>query len=407
MRSKVLIAVAVVVALAATAFGWRSFPRAIASDACGTLPRGTRLMAVEAGRLTDGHGHVALEADAGGLFQARHVASSPAGVAYVRDRVGRDDVVVSAGGNQRVLPQRGEAMHPAWGPGGKLAWGVDDDLIVMAHGGRVRTISGPRLGGVVIAPAFEGRSIVAAVAAGPTGAVPEDEWSDDLWRLSGGRWSRLTRFPAGPDRWTAIRTPMTAPDGSLRFVVVAGRASATGIPRFSLWRLTDGRAVRLRALPGEMYLAGFDGGGRPLWNVPDRANERWLVRDDAGALVGCGAVAVDPIDGVDPDRTGHAAPARDTTLAQHEIGDPAEVALLVGDFASKTAAAVVADRLTNAYHGSVPIDLLEGDASSAVLAPGAWGVVVRLGAATDGGPELAGLRALVPDLAGHTWIVVP
>jgi hypothetical protein len=407
MRSKVLRAAAVVVALAATAFGWRSFPRAIASDACGTLPHGARLMTVEAGRLTDGHGHVALEADTAGSFQARHVASSPAGVAYVRDRVGRDDVVVSAGGSRRVLPQQGEAMHPAWGPNGRLAWGVDDDLAVMARSGRVRTIPGPLPGGMVIAPAFEGRGLVAAVAAGPTAVVPEDEWSDDLWRLSARGWRRVTHFPAGPDRWTAIRTPMTAPDGSVRFVVVAGRASATGIPRFSLWQLADGRAVRLRSLPGEMYLAGFDGGGRPLWNVPDRANERWLVRDDSGTLVGCGAVAVDPIDGVDPDRTGHAAPARDATIAQHEIGDPVEVALLVGDFASKTAAAVVADRLTNAYHGAVPIDLLEGGASSAVLAPGAWGVVVRLGAATDGGPELAGLRALVPDLAGHTWIVVP
>jgi hypothetical protein len=407
MRSKVLIAAAVVVALAATAFGWRSFPRAIASDACGTVPRGAQLITVEAGRLTDGHGHVALAADAGGSFQARHVASSADGVAYVRDRVGHDDVVVSAGGSQRVLPQPGEAMHPAWAPDGKVAWGVDDDLVVRARDGRLRTIAGPRPGGMVIAPAFVGRHIVAAVAAGPTAAVPEDEWSDDLWRLSGGRWSRLTHFRAGRDRWTAIRTPMTAPDGSLRFVVVAGRASATGMPRFSLWQLADGRAVRLRSLPGEMYLAGFDGDGHPLWNVPDRANERWLVRDDAGAPVGCGAVAVDPIDGVDPDRTGHAAPARDATIAKHQIGDPAEVALLVGDFASKIAAAVVADRLTNAYHGTVPIDLLEGDASSAVLAPGAWGVVVRLGAATDGGPELARLRSLVPDLAAHTWIVVP
>lgn len=406
MRSKVLLAVAVVVALCAAALGWRSFPRAIASDACGTAPRGARLVTVDGGRLTDGHGHVAAASDPGGSVQARHVAWSDAGIAYVLDHAGDDDVVVSAGGRQRVLPQQGEAMHPAWGADGRLAWGVGDDLAVMARTGHVRTISGPRPGGVVIAPAFDGRSVVAAVAAGPTAAVPEDEWSDDLWRLSGSGWVRLTHFPAGHDRWTAIRTPLTAPDGSVWFVVVAGRASATRSPRFSLWRLVGAHASRARTLPGETYVAGFDGDGRPLWNVPDRANERWLVRDDDGELVGCGGVAVDPIDTVDPDRTGH-APARRTTVAREEVGDPAEVALLVGDFASKTAAAVVADRLTSAYHGTVPIDLLEGDASSAVLAPGAWGVVPRLGAATDGGPELGRLRTLVPDLARHTWIVVP
>jgi hypothetical protein len=94
-------------------------------------------------------------------------------------------------------------------------------------------------------------------------------------------------------------------------------------------------------------------------------------------------------------------------VTHEELGDPAEVALLVGDFTSEAAAAVVADRLTTAYQGAVPIDLLEGDASSSVLAPGAWGVLVRLGAATDGGPELARLRTLAPDLARHAWIVVP
>ncbi len=108
-------------------------------------------------------------------------------------------------------------------------------------------------------------------------------------------------------------------------------------------------------------------GSRPeggyLWNVPDREEARWLIADDAGVVVGCGAVAVDPMDAVDPDRTGHAAPPRAT--AHHgpiEVGDPAEVALLVGDFANATAAAVVAERLTRAYAGSVPIDVIGGKA---------------------------------------------
>ena len=65
-------------------------------------------------------------------------------------------------------------------------------------------------------------------------------------------------------------------------------------------------------LDGERYLAGYATDGARLWNVPDRATETWLIQLDTPGgpqTVGCGAVAVDPMDVPDPDRTGHAAPA--------------------------------------------------------------------------------------------------
>ena len=112
---------------------------------------------------------------------------------------------------------------------------------------------------------------------------------------------------------------MATPDGSIEFVVIRGRASMTAMPRFSLWRLRDGVVERIASLSDERYLAGFDGEGARLWNVPDRANARWLIRRETTTgeeTVGCGAVAVDPFDVVDPDRTGHEPPSRASGSAE-------------------------------------------------------------------------------------------
>ena len=406
MRSKLIVGALVFVAVCAGLLGWRTAPRAIADDACEGAGGGP-LVTVDGGHLTDGHGGRSAADDVGGAYEIRHVAAGEDQIAYVRDGTGGDSVVVAADGATSVLAQRGEATHPAWGPHGQLAWGLDDALVVRSAGGGVRRIEGPRPGGQVIAPAFDDRGAVAAVAAGPTRSAPEGGWSDDLWRLAGGRWKRLTTFPADADRWTAIRTLMTAPDGAIEFVVVSGEASATQLPRFALWRLDGGRARLVRTLVGEAYLAGYTQAGERLWNVPDRANARWLIRTDDGEPAGCGAVAVDPMDRVDPDRIGHATTPSQARGGNAELGDPAEVALLVGDFGSEGAAAVVADRLTRAYDGSVPVDVLRGDPRSSVVRLDAWAVVVRLGARTDGVAELAHLRGMVPDLATHTWIVVP
>jgi hypothetical protein len=352
--------------------------------------------------------------DASAPTMLRHVATGPGGTAIVLDRPGHDEVIVSTPSGSTAIPQRGEVAHPVWGPRGSLAWGLDDRLVLRSARGAIRSTPGPAPGATIVAPVFDGTDVVAVVSAAPTRAVPEDEWSNDLWRYRSDRggWVRLTSFPAGADRWTAIRTPFATPDGSIEFVVIRGRASQTRMPHFSLWRLRGGRVTRLSPLPDERYLAGFDGEGARLWNVPDRANARWLIERETTSeekTIGCGAVAVDPMDVVDPDRTGHGAPpvaTRPNAMAEVS-GDPIELALLVGDFASETAAGVVAQQVASAYGHTVPVDVISGGLRSGVLQPGSWAVVVRLSGTTDGIAELDAFRAAFPTLASHVWVAVP
>jgi hypothetical protein len=342
----------------------------------------------------------------------RHVAIGADATAYIEDRPGDDAVVVASGADVQVLPQRGEAYHPTVSSAGDVAWGVDDRLVVRSSSGE-RTIRGPQRGGIVFAPVFVGHEVVAAVAAAQTEAVPEDGWSDDLWRFDGRRWHRLTSFSAGDDRWTAVRTPFLAPDGAVEFVVVRGRGSESELPRFSLWRAEGADVQRVADLDGERYLAGYAVDGARLWNVPDRSTETWLIQRDSEqglTTVGCGAVAVDPMDAADPDRTGHVAPRRaprPRAAATTDPGDPMEAALLIGDFASQAAADVVAQQVTAAYQGSLPVDVVQGGTRSTIVQPNRWAILVRLPATTDGTPELEAMRTLLPDYADHMWVVVP
>jgi hypothetical protein len=396
------------------AVGHGSVP-AVASRACpadvGATDTEIGVTAVQEGRLV-GTGAGAAPETPGPTTMLRHVASSGDATAYVEDRPGDDAVVLASSGGVHVLPQGGEAFHPAWSAAGAVAWGVDDRLVVRSPSGE-REVPGPRRGGIVFAPVFVGDDVVAAVSAAPTRAVPEDGWSDDLWRYDGARWHRLTSFQAGADRWTAIRTPFVAPDGSVEFVVVEGRGSKSEFPRFSLWS-TDGRAVqRVATLDGERYLAGYAPDGTRLWNVPDRATETWLIQRETEhgvSTVGCGAVAVDPMDVEDPDRIGNAATPRaptDRETAPTDPGDPMEAALLIGDFTSQLSADVVAQQVTAAYQGSMPVDVVKGGGGSTIVQPDRWAILVRLPATTDGTAELDAMRTVLPDYADHMWVVVP
>lgn len=408
MRIKTFLATAIVVAgLLGIATGQRP-PIALADRACGAVS--PPAAAITANGMVGAAAPTVAEVS--GPSMLRHVASAPAGTAVVRDLPGPDEIVLTTPGGSVAIPQRGEVSHPAWGPEGSLAWGVDDRLVLRSPKGVVRSIAGPRPGGILVAPAFDGPDVVAVVSAPPTRAVPEDEWSNDLWRyrVARARWVRLTSFSADVDRWTAIRTPAVTPDGSIEFVVIRGRASMTAMPRFSLWRLRDGVVERLTSLSDERYLAGFDGEGARLWNVPDRANARWLIRRETTTgeeTVGCGAVGVDPFDVVDPDRTGHEPRSTASYSVAEAPGDPIESALLVGDFASEPAAGLVAQQVSRAYAGAMPVDVVRGGVRSGIVQPGHWAVVVRLPATTDGTAELAALRAAFPALAPHTWIAVP
>lgn len=416
MRTRSLIVAALCgVTILGWALGHGSGP-AVAARECpadvGTADRNTGVAAVQTGRVV-GLAAASAQVQLGSSAVARQVATNGGGAAYVEDRRGTDAIVLSTPDGSRVLPQTGEAYHPTWSSHGAVAWGVDDRLVVRSAGG-TRTIAGPEPGGVVFAPVFVGRDIVAAVSAAPTAAVPEDEWSDDLWILHGARWHRLTAFAAGTDRWTAIRTPFLATDGSVEFVVVQGRGSQDVSPSFSLWRLRGNSVHRVAQLDGERYLAGYAPDGARLWNVPDRATETWLIQRDTGngpQTVGCGAVAVDPMDAVDPDRNGDPAPAARVRTSERSAptdpGDPMEAALLIGDFPTQVAADVVAQQVTAAYAGSLPVDVVQGGKGSTIVQPDRWAVIVRLPATTDGGAELTALQAKLPDYANHMWVVVP
>jgi hypothetical protein len=393
------------------ALGHGSGP-AVAARECpadiGAANRDTGVTAVLGGRLA-GAAVVGAHAASSAV---RQVASGGGRTAYVEDRAGADAIVLSTSGGIRVLRQSGEAYHPTWSSRGVVAWGVDDRLIIRSASGQ-RTIAGPQPGGIMFAPVFVRRDIVAAVSAAPTTSAPEDEWSDDLWLLRSGRWHRLTAFSAGTDRWTAIRTPFLATDGSVEFVVVRGRGSADTLPRFSLWHVRGTSVHRLTSLDGERYLAGYAPDGGRLWNVPDRATETWLIERETPngpQTVGCGAVSVDPMDVPDPDHVG-VGPARRVLQtvppAPTDPGDPMEAALLIGDFPSQVAADVVAQQVTAAYGGSKPVDVVQGGKVSTIVQPDRWAVLVRLPATTDGGAELATLQAKLPDYADHMWVVVP
>jgi hypothetical protein len=402
-----------------TVLGWafgHGSGAAVAARECptdvGAADRSAGVAAVQSGSVVGVVSSGARSAPASSAL-VRHVTPNGTGAAYVEDRPGADAIVLSTPDGSRVLPQSGEAYHPTWSARGAVAWGVDDRLVVRSASG-VRTIAGPEPGGIVFAPVFVGRTIVAAVSAAPTTAVPEDEWSDDLWLRTAGRWRRLTAFGAGTDRWTAIRTPFVAADGSMEFVVVRGRGSEDALPSFSLWALRGASVHRVMPLDGERYLAGYAPDGARLWNVPDRATETWLIQRDTPngpETVGCGAVAVDPMDAPDPDRIGHAAPASGARAGERSAptdpGDPMEAALLVGDFPSRVAADVVAQQVTAAYAGSKPVDVVQGGKGSTIVQPDRWAVIVRLPATTDGGAELAALQAKLPDYADHMWVVVP
>ncbi|HEX3299375.1 MAG TPA: hypothetical protein VHW68_04620 [Actinomycetota bacterium] len=416
MRTRSLIVAAVCgVTILGLALGRGSAP-AVAAHECpadvGAADRSTGVAAVQMGRVV-GVAEATAVAPLGSGAVARQVAANGGGAAYVEDRRGADAVVLSTPDGTRMLPQLGEAYHPTWSAHGAVAWGVDDRLVVHASSG-TRAIAGPNPGGIVFAPVFVGRDIVAAVSAAPTTAVPEDEWSDDLWLLRGGRWHRLTAFAAGTDRWTAIRTPFVAADGSVEFVVVQGRGSQDTLPSFSLWALRGTSVHRVMQLDGERYLAGYAPDGARLWNVPDRSTATWLIQRDTpngSRTVGCGAVAVDPMDVVDPDRIGGAAPAPHARVTERtaatDPGDPMEAALLIGDFPSQVAADVVAQQVAAVYAGSMPVDAVQGGRGSTIVQPDRWAVVVRLPATTDGSAELAALQAKLPDYADHMWVVVP
>jgi hypothetical protein len=349
----------------------------------------------------------------------RHVASTAGlGTAYVLDRRGNDVVVIETPEGTVELPQPGEATHPAWSARGDLVWSLGSSLRLRSHAdASVSEITAPRAGVLLFSPVFATPSrVVAVVSAAPTRAVPEDDALDNLWSYDLGvrRWSALTTFRAGADHWSVIRTPVVVGPGLVEFVRVAGSASATVNPSFSLWRSRGGSVAEVRSLPGERYLASSDGTTR-VWNVPDARSGGWrLLREDGRGRtmdLGCGAVMVDPRDRPDPDR----GPARadvppapsPTSPTPATGGDDPEIAILVGDFSFREAAQSAVDQIATEYGAGATVEVVDSFTAAGAVQPGVWAAILRLPPDADPQHALADFRQRLPAYADRSWVVTP
>lgn len=383
---------------------------------------GTGVWVAAAGRLVRVDGTAPSRAEAGGADEAvvRHVASvDGVGTAFVEDGRGADTVVLATRDGVVRLPQHTEALNPALSPSGDLAWSIGSQIRVRdGETGAFDRLPVPVEGASAFSPVFvEGGALDVVLSSPPTSAVPEDEWRNEIWRVSGrGTWRRATDFHAADDRWTAVRTPVAAPEGGIEFILVRGRGSATREPRFLLMHLGRTGLERLRILDREMYLAGFDGGSR-LWNVPDAASLRVdLVREGADGsteTIGCGTTSMDPIDVADPDRTaiaGGSAPAPTGGTAS-EQPDPAtavsvsEIGILIGDFVTAGEADVAAAAVRAVYGSDAPVRVVTSATAPHALGPDVYGTLLALSAGDDPGSALAAFRAKLPAYASSSWVV--
>ena len=376
------------------------------------------LLAVSGGRLVSvksGHSVPVPGVPEGSVV--KHVAVSDYGTAYVVDRAGDDDLIVVTPTGTRRLRQTSEVTHPAWSARGDLAWATGTSIAVLdADTGRVRRLAAPVQGAMVFSPVFvSAHRVAAVVSAPPTARVPEGERLGNIWvaRPGGHRWSTVTSFTAGLDRWTTVRTPIVH-RGVVYFVKVSGQASATRRPTFELWKLDHGVASRVRRLPSERYLAGVQG-SRLVWNVPDATTGRQVLAiDGAGGLreIGCGAVMTEPLDAVDPDRrsgSGHHVPPRGDwpELAPTAGSDHAEaIAVIVGDFATSAEAEQVAQAIRGAFPSSV-VDVVDSTVAPSAIKPGVFGALLHLPEDADPTAAMAEFRGKLPAYASNSWIVSP
>ena len=320
----------------------------------------------------------------------RHVAAQPGtGTAFVKDVAGADSVVVMTPEGTSEVPGGGEVTQPDWSIDGELVWARDmEELSVLTpRASNVRTISAPRAAIGLFSPRFAGSDSVVAVAQEPvTGAPAEDDALNNLFEydFASQSWQRLTSFDATAENWNAIRTPQVMPDGSVLFVRIRGNVHETGLPDFELWRESEGRTERIRRLPGEMYLAGLSGESL-LWNISTADCGDWeLFVEHGGDLesLGCGAVAVDPVNLVDPDLV-----ATDEAPVEPAVSAP--VAVVIGDFATRLEAERLAEDL-----GTETV-IVGHDEAPTVIKPGAFAIAERVPTGTNPEARLSDVKKLV------------
>jgi hypothetical protein len=361
----------------------------------------------------------------GGLL--RHISTAAGlGTVYVDDRRGPDTVVIATSDHVFKIREKGEVTHPTWSPSGQVAWSVGTSLRVWSPADRsVGTIPIPEAASSVFSPVFTAPDEIAAVVQEPVPGTNEDDSLDNLWRydMDARTWTRVTSFEADAEHWSVIRTPVPAPDGTLRFVLIQGLSSMTDPPSFELWRYGDGAPLKIRDLPREMYLAAATDGGL-TWNTPGGSAGEWrLVFEAADGTVsdlGCGSVAVDPVSEPDPDVTaeqghpnvvtGQGSP--DVAMIQRGLQEPpqgsstpAPLALLVGDFDSRQGALATAQAMSERLGVGVAVSVIDHWGHPIAVRPGAWAAVALIPTAADPEAELARFRTLFPEYAGSSWIV--
>ncbi len=362
----------------------------------------------------------------GGLL--RHISTAAGlGIAYVDDRKGSDTVVIATPEHVFKIREDGEAMHPAWSPSGEVAWSVGTSLRVWSPiDGSVSTIPTPEAVTSVFSPVFTAADEITAVVQELVPGTNEDDSLDNLWRydVDARAWTRVTSFEADADHWSVIRTPVLAPDGSLRFVRIQGLSSTTDSPSYELWSYEENAALKIRDLPSEMYLAAAGDAGL-VWNTPGGYPGVWRLVFEGGdgtvLDVGCGRVAVDPVAEPDPDLmaeqgqpdvvTDRGYPDVSVTrrgLQEAVLQVPpiaAPLAILVGDFDTPEAAATVAQTISERLGVGVPVSIIDHAGHPIAVRPGAWAVVAQLPTETDPEAELARFRTLFPEYAESSWIV--
>lgn len=396
-------------------------PTAVAPAVSRPAPAGgAGVWVAAAGRVVRPDGWASLAAPVGpAAVVDRHVVTvEGVATAFVEDRRGADTLVLATRDGVVRLPQRVEATNPALSASGDLAWSIGSEIRVRDGAtGRIRRLPVPVDGARGFAPVFVGDhgALDVVLSSPPTPAVPQDEWLNQIWRVSAhGTWHRTTDFHADDDRWTAIRTPVAAPEGGVEFILVRGRGSTTAEPRFLLMHLDRTGPQRLRTLDREMYLAGFDGDAR-MWNVPDIAGLRAdLLREEPdGSMqrIGCGATLMDPIDVVDPD---HAAVAPDGSPSPAVVAEPretastisgSEIGLLIGDFATSGGAEAAAAAIRAAYGSEAPVRVVTSETAPHAVRPGVYGALLALSAAEDPSRALATFRAKLPLYSSSSWVV--
>ena len=340
----------------------------------------------------------------------RHIANAPsAGTVFVKDKAGPDTVVAVTPRGVSEISSSGEASHPTMSTSGKVVWAEDFRELKMPVPGSpdLKTVARPQGSTAIFSPLFVDTDRLLAVVQEPVeDDIGEDDTLNNLYEydMVANAWTQTTAFDATAEKWSVLRTPVLARDGSVYFVRVQGAASEARPPSYELWSLRADVSSKVRDLPGEMFLAGATDRGL-LWNMYDGTEWRLFSEDSTGLRdLGCGAVMVDPRAQPDPDipkedsatRTSRRASSNEATTG---LGS-AEMAVLVGDFSSRQEAEAVALRL-----GLPGSEIVTHGLAPLAIAPGKWAVAKRLPADADLSLALDDFRRQFPAYADRSWIV--